>query len=297
MAKQSQPTFQPSPWPLPAGGHRALIQADLVSWMAGDVRTAGLHPHGFGFYPRAEGHSMARQRHHDDLVIYCVEGQGNCDIGKQHYPVGAGDLLVLPAGQAHAYQADRAQPWSIFWMHLGGTGVRSWLDAISHRSPVTAIGLHERLVQDFRALLESTASGFRQENLMLAASLCQQLLAHFAVLANRHQDQEESRFTRLHAFMDAHLDTRVTLADLQEVFGEGSRFQFIRQYKARTGQTPVQAFLHRKVSHACYLLETTDLTVARVAGLLGFDDPYYFSRAFSRVVGVSPARYRARGGQ
>ena len=294
MAKSSQSPFQPSPWPLPAGGSRVLIPAEQVRQMASDERTCALHPHGFGFYPHASGHQMMRQRHEDSLVIYCVEGAGTCHVDGNRHPVAAGHWLVLPAGQGHRYQADAQQPWSIFWMHLGGDALRHWLARFTGNGPVTRVGLHEALVHDFRALLDSTASGYGEDNLLLAASLCQHLLATANLLAGR--SQEEDRLTRLHAFMDTHLDARLTLGDLQDAFGGRSRYQFIREYKRRTGQTPVQAYLHRKMAHACYLLETGDRTVAHIASQLGFDDPYYFSRAFTRVVGVSPARYRRQGG-
>ena len=52
-----------------------------------------------------------------------------------------------------------------------------------------------------------------------------------------------------------------------------------------------------KVSHACYLLDITEDTVAEIAARLGHDDPYYFSRLFKRVMGVSPQRYRQERGQ
>lgn len=181
-------------------------------------------------------------------------------------------------------------------MHLGGSAVDHWLDPFSRQGPVTPVGLNERLIHDFRTLLESTATGYRAENLLLAASLCQQVMASAAVLASRQQDEDAPSFQHLHAFMDTHLDRRLTLADLQRAFGEPSRYRFIRHYKQRTGQTPMQAFNHRKMSHACYLLETTRQPVSQIARSLGFDDPYYFSRAFSRVVGMSPAQYRARNG-
>ncbi|MFP5441635.1 MAG: AraC family transcriptional regulator, partial [Gammaproteobacteria bacterium] len=37
--------------------------------------------------------------------------------------------------------------------------------------------------------------------------------------------------------------------------------------------------------------------VHRIARQLGYDDPYYFSRLFRKVIGVAPAEYRklARG--
>ena len=57
----------------------------------------------------------------------------------------------------------------------------------------------------------------------------------------------------------------------------------------------MQAFLHRKIARACYLLEVSDLPVAEVAQRFGFDDPYYFSRVFRKITGVSPSHYRQAG--
>ena len=265
--------------------------------MQQDRRTRALHPHGFGFYPQAAGHRMVRQQHDDDLVIYCVEGAGQCWLGESHYSVQAGDLLVLPAGRQHRYQADGRQPWSIFWMHLGGDAVADWLQPLSATGPVIRVGLHERLVQDFRALLDSTTAGYRSDNLLLAASLCQQLLASAQRYARDESADDGDRFSRLHAYMETHLEERPDLETLMHADGCSSRYQFIRDYKRHTGQTPMQAFLHRKMAHACYLLEVSGRPVADISRQLGFEDPYYFSRAFKRVVGVSPSRYRRRGPQ
>jgi len=47
-----------------------------------------------------------------------------------------------------------------------------------------------------------------------------------------------------------------------------------------------------KMEHACHLLDSGDLSVKAVAGALGYDDPLYFSRQFSRTIGMSPRAYR-----
>ena len=44
-------------------------------------------------------------------------------------------------------------------------------------------------------------------------------------------------------------------------------------------------------------LAATDLTLADIASLLGFDEPSAFFRAFRRWTGTTPARYRASGGR
>ena len=43
---------------------------------------------------------------------------------------------------------------------------------------------------------------------------------------------------------------------------------------------------------ACQFLDNTDLTVKQIAGRLGYDDPFYFSRIFKVINEASPAAYR-----
>ena len=47
-----------------------------------------------------------------------------------------------------------------------------------------------------------------------------------------------------------------------------------------------------KMEQACQLLDSTELSVKGVAAELGYDDPLYFSRQFSKTVGLSPRAYR-----
>ena len=49
----------------------------------------------------------------------------------------------------------------------------------------------------------------------------------------------------------------------------------------------------RLILEARRMLAYTPATIAEVAAELGFDDPAYFSRFFSRSVGASPSGYRA----
>jgi len=50
-------------------------------------------------------------------------------------------------------------------------------------------------------------------------------------------------------------------------------------------------FVQLKIRHACRLLDLTDKPVRTVAMEAGYEDPYYFSRTFKRLIGVVPGRY------
>lgn len=61
-----------------------------------------------------------------------------------------------------------------------------------------------------------------------------------------------------------------------------------------TGLSP-QGYLHRELTReACELLANTGMPVSQVGFRLGFSDPAYFNRFFSRQTGASPGQYRRR---
>jgi AraC family transcriptional activator of pobA len=63
-----------------------------------------------------------------------------------------------------------------------------------------------------------------------------------------------------------------------------------------TGKTPTRVLEERLVLEAKRNLTYTNMTVAQIAYYLGFTDPAYFSRFFSKLAGESPAAFRRRVG-
>ena len=47
-----------------------------------------------------------------------------------------------------------------------------------------------------------------------------------------------------------------------------------------------------KMQRACELLDSTDKAIKVIAGEVGYQDAFYFSRIFKRIIGVSPQKYR-----
>lgn len=293
-----------SDWPLGESAERVLLPQAALQEMATNYLTSDCYPLAFGYYPQASGHHMARPEPQDYLVIYCVDGVATLESSgaapaadSQHIAIQRGDLLLLPPAVAHRYQADEQQPWSLYWMHLDGDHLADLfrlLDPNDERR--LKLGLHEQLISDFRALLSVVASGYHSANLLHASSLCRSILTYAVILAGRAQKSPGGLdIEAVHHLMQQQLEQRLTVAQLAAAAGESSPWQFIRRYRTATGQTPMQAFLHRKIARACYLLEVSDAPVAEIARQFGFDDPYYFSRLFKKVTGISPAHYRHQG--
>jgi AraC-like DNA-binding protein len=94
------------------------------------------------------------------------------------------------------------------------------------------------------------------------------------------------------AYMREHLDQPLQVAKLAAL-ANVSPSHFFALFKRRTGSAPIGYFTHLRMQYACRLLDTTSASVKEVAVVLGYDDPFYFSRVFKLVNHVPPSRYRA----
>ena len=68
--------------------------------------------------------------------------------------------------------------------------------------------------------------------------------------------------------------------------------QLFRKLKALTGKHPTGFIRKVRLHKARTLLQTTELQVAEIAYDVGFTDPAYFSRAFSKEFGKPPSALR-----
>lgn len=64
-----------------------------------------------------------------------------------------------------------------------------------------------------------------------------------------------------------------------------------RLFKRYTKETPFQLLTRLKIKHATKLILAENLPVKQVGAIVGYHDPYHFSRIFKRVIGVSPKHY------
>ena len=69
---------------------------------------------------------------------------------------------------------------------------------------------------------------------------------------------------------------------------------FYGYFKRWTGLSPVEYRNSIRINAARSLLANTDLKISEISIRCGFDDPYYFSRIFKKVVGLPPKEYRIR---
>jgi AraC-like DNA-binding protein len=91
----------------------------------------------------------------------------------------------------------------------------------------------------------------------------------------------------------AHFREVLDMAEVAALVGL-SPSQFTRSFKRHLGLPPVQYVIRQRIHAACHELLATDKTAGAIAQDVGFCDQSAFTRAFTKVTGQTPARYRSQ---
>jgi AraC family transcriptional regulator of arabinose operon len=251
-----------------------------------------------GYYPKAEGHYTHRKKGlSENIIFYCIDGHGWYKLGDKQYKVHPNEFFILPENVEHAYGSDEKDPWTIYWMHIGGEQLpyfNSLLSVQEHFKPAY-IKSSDEVFSHFSNMYKTLELGYSTDNLIFA-NMC---LTHFLslfVYNSRHSDGQTSDkmdvVDRAIHYMHEHIKENVSLSDLSQTFHySASRFSSL--FKQKTGYAPIDYFIQMKMQKACHQLDFSDLPIKEIAWNLGFDDPYYFSRHFTKIIGVPPKKYRS----
>lgn len=129
-----------------------------------------------------------------------------------------------------------------------------------------------------------------RESLMIMAGA--ELMRSFTTAASSGEvGLSANQLAAVREFVGANIDVDIGVADLAAIVGQ-SVFHFIRQFKAASGVTPYRFILEERIGRAKQHMRNKALPLSDVAHLSGFHSASHFSKAFTKIVGVSPRAYR-----
>jgi AraC-like DNA-binding protein len=278
--------------------HIEIPRPILKSRVQKDSWLKQLYISSLGYYPRAEGHFTHRKKGlPENIIFYCVDGHGWYKLGDKQYEVNPNEFFMLPENVEHAYGSAEKDPWTIYWVHIGGEQLpyfNSMLSVQEHFKPAY-IKNSEEIFSHFSKMYKTLELGYSTDNLVFA-NMC---LTHFLSLFiynSRHSEAQTSDkmdvVDRAILYMQEHIKENMSLNELSRMFNYSSS-RFASLFKQKTGYAPIDYFIQMKMQKACQQLDFSDRSVKEIAINLGFDDPYYFSRRFSKIIGMSPTNYRS----
>ncbi|MET9674658.1 AraC family transcriptional regulator [Streptomyces sp. NPDC006482] len=247
------------------------------------------------------GRIIGQRRLQTERVLNCyagvlvLRGTGFLELqGRGRHEVRPGSFFWLPPGFSHRY-GPSPDGWDEYWVLFEGPAAAAYRD-LGHlgaehpvarpADPDEARGLCVRILD----LLTGPES---LDSHIAAASSLHALIT--AVGSGRRKSADPGRGRRdigrrALQLLDA-ADGPVRIGDIAQELAV-SRDTLITAVHRITGSPPSVYLTRRRIDRAKALLTDTDRPIALIGRGVGYPDPAYFTRVFTRHVGVAPSVFR-----
>ena len=157
-----------------------------------------------------------------------------------------------------------------------------------------SIIFNEKGLQLWQTMYDNLERGYSTENLTNTNLCLYNFIATFLFPDKHVNEKKQDTRDMIHEtvlYMQSELHKVLTVEDMAKK-SSLSVSHFSSLFRKATGMSPLDYFIHLKLQKACLLLYSTEIKVKKVAGAIGYDDPYYFSRLFKKHMKLSPEQYR-----
>ncbi len=219
--------------------------------------------------------------------------------GKREVASGPNALLVQPAGSAPRMVIEGRH--DLFMLSFPASAVTRFLgDADPGTGAFDALTndvlFRDRETRHLMLSLWDTAARDGPMAGIKTDSLFQLLLIRLIELSGQAVNEStaglsQEQITKACALIEDRLSEGLSLPEIADEVGV-SPFHFARQFKAKTGDTPHGYVMERRLARAKEALRHSRDPIADIAYAFGFSSQQHMTTAFSKHLGITPARYR-----
>jgi len=254
-----------------------------------------------GFFPAVKYHYNNKENGVDYyILLYCTSGEGWYKVGEKSFTIIENQFVVLPPDTPYSFGANRTNPWTIYWVHFKGALASSFfnLPVIPRQILPEADSRLQDRIQLFEEIYSNLELSFHSDHYIYASICLFHFLGSFKYVEQfrriRNIDIIENGFSeRAIYYMRENVEHNLTLEHLAKHF-KLSPSHFSARFQQETKQSPIKYFITLKIEKACQYIELSNLKISEIFPKLGFQDGAYFSRMFTKIMGISPSKYRER---
>ncbi len=232
------------------------------------------------------------------LLVYCTKGSGILLLLGEQIPVAGDQYFIIPKGEELKFYSEIDVISQLLTASFNGKKVKQMekeFSVVRHLIPSVTNRVANREML-FDEIFNNLSKGFHDENLEYVNFCFGHLLATFIYAYKTSDDiADESNpvVRRAINYLGKNLDKKLSLNQLAKEVGYSPSY-FTTLFKKETNYSPISYFSHLKIVKACELLDYTQMKIKEISFHLAYSDPYYFTKDFTKKMGLSPRNYRNR---
>lgn len=252
------------------------------------------------YYDWADGNHTTLMHCHENVaeVLLILKGRGRYTVDLHCQEVSEGDVILCNAGALHDEFPQTNEPYQTLCVAIGNLTLPDLPPHHLIPSHVNPLFYKPEQFEDLKQLFcqIDRYAAEREENYQI---LCQHLMLAALELVKRmihgrkgaFETRTDSIFGQIAKYIDLHYAEDLSIEQLVRQFYI-SPYHLSHMFKQKTGYTLKQYILRRRIGEAQIRLVQTQDSVQTISEAVGFEDASYFSRIFSKYIGLTPSEYR-----
>ena len=232
------------------------------------------------------------------LLIFCTKGGCILQIVNDMVPFRQNQYCIIPEGFSFKIHSEETDLSVFYTCKFNGEKSKIMETEFAVVRDIIPSGnnMVANRIMLFDELFNNLTKGFYNANFKYINLTFGHLLATFIYASKTSDDfleEQNPGIIRAIQFMEQNLDKKLNLNEISEE-ADYSPSYLTTLFRKKTGYSPLSYFSHLKISKACEYLDYSKFKIKEISFMMGYSDPYYFSKDFQKKIGLSPRNYRKR---
>jgi AraC-like DNA-binding protein len=276
--------------------HRRLSETHIVGkktlqWIVRAEQCPALRWHHIrhvGIAAATHPYQMVRTNLSGAYLLACFGGEGRILLDGRWRVCREGMACLAPPHVLHAFHCEPNVRWSFSWVRYEHP--QDQRPFISASAPVLARFDGRPLRSAIQGLFDELNAAADPVAIQHWTELIQRYAMRFAQPWHSHD-----RLANLWETVDSQLAENWTAEQLAKLAGCSAE-HLRRLCHQHLGRAPMHQVTYLRMRRAAKLLESSEHKIQTIAELVGYQNPFAFSKAFKRSIGWRPSDYRGRSG-
>ncbi len=256
----------------------------------------------YGYEKCKPAHSFGPALRQHYLFHYIISGKGKLFLENSNkinniYTLNSEQGFLIPPNKCCHYIADEKYPWEYIWVEFSGLKVDEFIkiSGLSCDNPIyksdskSSINLKNKMLDILRSDKEDPSEAIGHLHLFLF------------LLKNSNQNKMKSTYGDLKNFyvreainyIENNYQNNITIEEISLFLGLNKSY-FGKIFKEVINSNPQEFLIQYRMSKACQLLKTSNLSVKEIGEQVGYVNPLHFSKIFKNTFNISPRDWKLK---
>ncbi len=243
----------------------------FIQYLIPDFNSQDLKIEFCGYHKCEKSHAFGPAVRDCYLVHFCISGKGYFTNALGNHTVKTGEFFVIKPEEITTYIADKDDPWEYVWIAFSGKEAKIFNENVS------TMQIDKNEILEIKNLVENNTT-----NPLAFKSIIYKVM----LLVSNESFSSTDTIAKIKQYIKFNYMDDLSLNRLSKIFGY-ERTYLYRIFKKNTGSGIKEYVTKIRMNKAKSFLEK-GYTVVDTACIVGYTDPFNFSKAYKNYFGHSP---------